>query len=872
MSDTATLQARLGHLAAGGDRPAILAFGAEGAATVTYAELAHRAGRIAGGLRAHGIAPGHYVGIHAPNSPDWIAARIAVLLAGAVAVSLDNDLTAEQLGHQLADAQARAILTVRGHLDMLAAAGAADTPVWLFDAAPDDPRAISNLDGEPPPLPDPSGDDTATLFYTSGTTGRPKGVPLTHRNITSNLDALLAQNLLGAGDRVLLPLPLHHSYPFIVGMLMPLVTGATIVLPRDVSGPEIRRALSEGEVAIVVGVPRLYQALANGLTQRLREGGASERVLYRVLRLSASLRRRFGVRWGRTLLWPLHKRLAPKLRLMASGGAKLDADTAWTLEGFGWMVLSGYGLVETASISTFNPPGRARLGSAGLPAPGVRVTIAGPDAEGTGEVRIQGPNVFPGYLNRPDANAEAFDAEGAFRTGDLGRFDADGYLHIVGRAKEMIVLPDGKNIAPETVERVYAQSPYIHEIAVLEDDGRLVGLIVPDLTAVPGAGANIGDVIRVSLQELGAKLPPHERLSDWAITREELPRTHLGKYRRHLLPPILARAQRGERTAATEPTSDADRALLAEPTVKRVFDWLDARFPNHSVGLNTSPQLDLGVDSLAWVEMGFELEEKFGVALSEEAVAQAVTVRELLQTVRDAAPAREGGRRREAAREAERWLHPQSRGERIAAALAHGTLKALCGGLFRLRVEGPERLPASGPAILAPNHVSDLDAFVFTAALPGRLRGHLAWGADRDRLFGTRLRRTAARLAGLFPVDDRAPGASLAAAEAALNQNRILVWFPEEWRSPDGRLQPFRPGVGRLLQDRDIPVVPCAILGTFAAMPRGARLPKPTAVTVRFGEPVSAATLAAEAGSRDPDALATALRERVAALLPGERG
>jgi len=867
MPQAETLAHRLGDLAAGGDRPAILAFGAEGADTISYAELADRAGRIAGGLRAHGIEPGERVGIHAPNSPAWIAARIGILHAGAIAVSLDNDLTAEQLAHQLADAQPRAVLTVAAHLDTLADAAGDDIQLWLFDAEPADPRSLAHLDAEPPALPEPGGDDTATLFYTSGTTGRPKGVPLTHRNITSNLDALLAQNLVGAGDRVLLPLPLHHSYPFIVGMLMPLVTGATIVLPRDVSGPEIRRALSEGHVAIVVGVPRLYQALANGLTQRLREGGASERVLDRVLRLSSLLRRRFGVRWGRTLLWPLHKRLAPRLRLLASGGAKLDAETAWTLEGFGWMVLSGYGLVETASISTFNPPGRARLGSAGLPAPGVHITIAEPDGDGIGEIRIQGPNVFPGYLNRPDANAEAFDADGAFRTGDLGRFDADGYLHIVGRAKEMIVLPDGKNISPEAVEQVYTQSPYIHEIAVVEDDGRLVGLIVPDLAAVPGAGANIGDVIRVSLQELGAKLPPHERLSDWAITREELPRTHLGKYRRHLLPPILARAQRGERSAATEPASEADDALLADPTAKQVLAWLRARFPDHPVGLDTSPQLDLRVDSLAWVEMGFELEDKLGVALSEEAVARAVTVRDLLHHVREAAPAREGGRRREAAREAERWLAPRSRGERIGAALAHGLLKSVCGTVFRLRVEGADRLPASGPAILAPNHVSDLDAFVLPAALPGRVRGHLAWGADRDRLFGTALRRRMARLGGLFPVDDRTPGASLAAAEAALDGGRMLVWFPEEWRSPDGRLQPFRPGVGRLLAERDISVVPCAILGTFAAMPRGARWPKPAAVTVRFGEPVSAATLAAEAGSRDPDALAAALRDRVAALL-----
>ena len=866
MAHPATLQARLDGLASGGERPALLAFGADGASTTTYAQLARRADRIAGGLHAAGIGPGEHVGLHGPNGPAWIAARLALVRVGAVAVALDTELTAEQLAHQLDDARPTAVLTTHALMPAVADAGWGAARIWLLDGAEGNPSALTNLDAAAPPLPAPDPDATESLFYTSGTTGRPKGVPLTHRNITSNLDALRQQNLVAAGDRVLLPLPLHHSYPVIVGLLTPLVSGATIVLPRDVSGPEIRRALSAGEAAIVVGVPRLYQALADGLTRRLRQGGAGERVFARVLALSSLLRRRLGVRWGRTLLWPVHKQLAPKLRLLASGGAKLDAATAWTLEGFGWMVLSGYGLVETASIATFNPPGRARLGSAGLPAPGVRVTVAAPGADCVGEVRIAGPNVFPGYRNRPDANADAFDAEGRFRTGDLGRFDAHGYLHIHGRAKEMIVLPDGKNVAPEAVERVYGESPYVHEIAVLDGGGRLVGLIVPDLAAIRGTGANPHELLRVSLQELGTRLPPHERLSDWAITREPLPRTHLGKYRRHLLPPILARAQRGERGAAEATHAPDDDALLADPTVAGVYAWLRARFPGQRVELDTSPQLDLGVDSLAWVEIGVALEDRFGVAISEAAVARAVTVRDLLGTVRDADAADPGARERAAAGEARRWLAPPSGGERAAAAAIHAGLRAVARTAFRLRVTGAANLPVTGPAILAPNHVSDLDPVVLAAALPARLRGGIAWGADRDRLFATAPRRRVARLGGLFPVDDRTPGASLAAARAALDAGRVLIWFPEEWRSPDGTLQAFRPGIGTLLQDRDIPVVPCAISGTFAAMPRGARWPKPARVTVRFGAPVAASALTAET----PEATAAAVRERVAALLAAD--
>ncbi|RDD60565.1 AMP-binding protein [Ferruginivarius sediminum] len=868
MPAAATLIDPLGALEDGGDRPAIRAFRQDGTVeTISFRDLAQQARRVAGGLRASGLEPGEFVGIYAPNSPAWIAARVGLLLAGGVAVSLDSDLSIEQLRQQLADSGARRIFTAGDHLDTLKEAGGGELETWLLDAGEDDPRSLARLLDEPlAESPKVAADEVATLFYTSGTTGQPKGVPLTHRNIVGNIEAILAHNLVKAADSVLLPLPLHHSYPFIVGMLIPLIVGATIVLPAGVSGPEIRRALAEGDVAVVVGVPRLYDALASGLTQRLRTGGGVEKAMYWLLRLSGLLRRRFGVRWGRTLLKPLHKRVAPKLRLLASGGAKLEAETSWTLEAFGWMVLSGYGLVETASISTFNPPGRARLGSAGLPAPGVELRIAEPNAQGHGEVQIKGPNVFQGYRHNPEANAEAFTEDGWFRSGDLGWRDEEGYLWLAGRVKEMIVLPDGKNIAPEEVEAVYAESPYIREIAVLEHGGQLVGLVVPDLEALRGAGGRIEDLIRIALAENGPRLPAYKRLGDWAITRERLPRTHLGKFQRHKLPPIYERAERGQGPGEAV-WSDADNELLREPRVRRVFDWLQAKFPDRKLSPDTSPQLDLGIDSLAWVQLGLEIEEQFAVALSEEAIGRTLTVRDLLREV-EAAPAAEAGadKQRALIAEAERWLRPRGALLSAGAATLHVLLKMLCKLLFRLRVEGGEALPGRGPIIIAPNHVSDIDPFVLAAALPGRVRGELTWGADRDRLFGNPAGRLLARLGHLFPVDDRAPAASLAVAAEVLSRGRILIWFPEEWRSPDGGLQRFLPGIGRILNQTHARVVPCYIAGAFEAMPRQARLPRPHPVTVHFGPAVTYDELKAAAGSDDDKALAAALRDRVALL------
>src|SRR5918996_6520757 len=224
--------------------------------------------------------------------------------------------------------------------------------------------------------------------------------------------------------------------------------------------------------------------MVDGIERKVEAFGGFARRLYQsLLGISTWVYRRFGWRIGRVLFAPLHRQIGPALRMMASGGAPLKPETAWRLNGLGWEVLVGYGLTETSPILTFNPPGRARIGSVGLPVKDTEIRIEPvPDVEpGTGEIEAHGPSVFAGYWQNEEATREAFSGDGFFRTGDLGYTDADGYLFIVGRSKEMIVVAGGKNIFPEDVEAVYGKSELIQEIAVLDHDGRLVGLIVPQV-------------------------------------------------------------------------------------------------------------------------------------------------------------------------------------------------------------------------------------------------------------------------------------------------------------------------------------------------------------------------------------------------------
>ena len=871
----ATLQDFARGLAQWGERPAIVSVAVDGTVSSwTYAELARLSASLAAGLAHDGVKAGDAVAILSPNRAEWILARLALLELGALAVPLDDMMGDVEIASGLRRAGARRVFTTRAYVDRLR--GLPDgggLAIHLLDDADTEGPGVSGwrwlLRDLHVPARIVSPDEPASLFYTSGTTGAPKGVPLSHRNLVSNLAMLRAGHFLGPDDRVMLPLPLHHSYPFLIGMLLPLAYGAAIVLPAGVTGPEIATALRVGEASAMIGVPRLYESLAAGIQTRIASRGPVARALFgAMLRLSLAAYDGFGLRIGRRLFEGLHRRLAPRLRLMACGGAYLEPDVERTMTGLGWRVLTGYGLVETTSISTFNPLDGPRIGSAGRAGPGIHLRIAPvvvgeePSADGLGEVQIKGPNVFAGYLNDEIANRAAFTEDGWFRSGDLGRLDKDGYLHITGRVKELIVLAGGKNISPENLEAHYAQVPYVREIAVLERRGALVALVRPNLDALRQAGTSrIDQALRMALSESAQSLPSFQRLSGFALINEPLPRTRLGKFRRHALRALYDTAEAGRREGAARTPSPAEQAWLDSPRGRELWAWLQARFAGRALDLDTVLQLDLGVDSLAWIELGLEMEKRFGLRPDETMLSRVVTLGDLL---REVVEAREGAGSEAAAPANEPdWFAPRPFWLTAIGFVLYALLWVLTRILFRLRITGREAMPRDGQAVFTPNHLSDLDVFVLVAALPWARAKQLAWGGDVERLFNGPALRLLARIAGVFPVDDRRPARSIALARAALAAGRSLVWFPESWRSPDGTLQRFLPGIGHVLRDYRGPVVPVRIAGTYEAQPRGRTLPRPAPVAVHLGAPLSVQPQAGESEAQAAERIAGELHDAV---------
>ncbi len=871
--------------------PAVIAHRQGGAEAWTGGELAGRARALAAGLRQSGLVSDEIVGLLAPSGPEWVLALLAIVRAGAIALPLGEQITASELARILRHSGCRRICTTKPFVPVLEGLEddrRGDLSIIRLDRQDEGARGAPEPAGaghhwrqllrdDPAALPELEPDQLAVLVYTSGTTGTPKGVPLSHANLTANINALLKERLAGPDDRVLLPLPLHHAYPLTVGLLTGLAAGAAVVLPSGISGPEISHALADCRCTIMVGVPRLYEAMLNGIESRVNgRAGVVRQGYRRLLALSIELRRRFGWRTGRHLFWPLHRQLGPALRLLASGGARLDPEVAWKLEGLGWEVLTGYGLTETAPILTFNPPGRARLESAGLPVAGVELRLAPQDdaPPGQGEIQAKGPNVFAGYWHNPEATREAFTAEGFFRTGDLGCLDAEGYLHIVGRSKELIVLAGGKNIFPEEVEAVYADSPLIHELAVLEQGGRLVGLIVPEIEALrAGDGDALRQRLRTELEERSRRLASYQRLSDFAITAEALPRTQIGKLRRHELGPLFERAKAGAGAPTTpKELSARDRALLDSAELGQVWHWLEERFAPKPITLDSSPQLDLGLDSFDWMSLTMELGERFGAQLSEDAVARVTTLRDLLAEIERATEsAGATAEIRELSPEQERWLQPQGWPLRALAAVLFALDRLIMRGLFRLRVEGKEHLPAEGPFLLAPNHASYLDPFAIAAALSWSQLRRLYWAGWTGLLFRGPLTRLFSRATRVLPVDpERGLTSTLPLGLAALEHGSALVWFPEGARSTDGQMHRFLPGAGLLIERAGVPAVPVWIGGTFAAWPPERAWPRLRPIRVRFGRPLAFEPDRAAPNGERHRQIADRLHDAVAALAEGE--
>ncbi|HYL82437.1 MAG TPA: AMP-binding protein, partial [Candidatus Acidoferrum sp.] len=598
---------------------------AAGYRRLTYGEIARQARALAGALIRAGVGQGDRVALLCENRPEWVVAYFGLTAAGAVAVPLDVQLGDGEIGNVLQHAGCGLAIASGQQAARLIDLPGGEAPLRCvvdLDAESSGGRRLAfrtilqgpwNSQGGS--LPAVGEDALASILYTSGTTGTPKGVMLSHGNFLANVESVLRFRLVRPDDNMLALLPLHHAFPF-MAQLVVLSTGARITFSPSLRGPDLLACMQETGVTLLVGVPQLFYMLHKGIFDQIGKRPLPVRaLLMQGMRLASWLRPR-GFNLGRIIFGPVHKKFGGHVRILVSGGARLDPVIARDFLNLGFTLIEGYGLTETAPAVSFNPLDRIRPGSVGVPLPDVEVRIHEPDSTGVGEIAIRGPNVMHGYYENPEATAEVL-RDGWFHSGDLGYLDADGYLTITGRAKEVIVLSSGKNVYPEEVEEQYLKSAYIKEICLIPQvadrsgaavEG-LLALVLPDLDYFRAQGmTNVFETIRWDMENVGRDLSPYKRPTSLLIVKEGFPRTRLGKIQRHLVQQRSLTARQEEAGRADATSAAAEAPLFEDETGRGVLEYLRGATGKPVVRLDDNLELDLGMDSLARVEMLVHLE------------------------------------------------------------------------------------------------------------------------------------------------------------------------------------------------------------------------------------------------------------------------
>ena len=525
----------------------------------TYTEMLSAIKKVGGFLKSQGIKRGDLIGIIGENRPEWIISYFGVLWIGGVVVPLDSRAKETEIRHILQHSEAKAVISSGRYLDtMLEIKEHCKKKIFKFLVSMDKSREVFNLPDifkkydDDTPLRRVDLDDLAIILYTSGTTGSSKGVMLTHRNLSSNVDQMIRAIYFDENDRFFSVLPIHHVYENTAGNLVPLSLGASITYARSLKSKILFEDLKETEPTAFLAVPILLEKILLGIYKNIEKAPIHTKGIFAALKGGSKLLNAIKKRKGSEIFFrALRQKMGfGKLRFMISGGAALPAWVSKGLEELGFPILQGYGLSETSPVLTLNPPCCPKNETAGMPLPDVDIKIIDPNENGVGEIAAKGPNIMKGYYKNPEATKEVFTDDGYFLTGDLGFIDEDGYLHITGRKKSVIVTKGGKNIFPEEVENVLLQSPFIEEILVLRGFNKKNGaeevhaIIYPNMEKLDEYFLHKGienptekdvyDVLKKEVDKYGATLAEYKRIKHFTIRDEEFPKTTTQKIKRYL--------------------------------------------------------------------------------------------------------------------------------------------------------------------------------------------------------------------------------------------------------------------------------------------------------------------------------------------------
>ncbi len=832
----------------------------------TYEDVNELTLRAAGFLAKKGIASGSRVILFSNNMPEWGMTYFGILKAGATAIPIDPASTVDEIIAFAKAGEASAIvmspkLAAEWNADTLVrnegeartkskskAKGSADKsvgiPIWTFDDVfemQDETEEAKRNALLPEKI---HATSVASLIFTSGTTGTPKAVMLSHKNFVNMISMLSSVLDMDITDGVLSVLPMHHTFEFSAGFLTPFSNGTQITYLNELTAEDLARTIENSHVTGLVGVPALWEMLHRRIKTRLRERGDWIADLAdSVIDFNAWIRDNTPFNLGPIVFFPIHQGMGGKMRYLISGGSALSEKVQKDLHGLGFTVLEGYGLTESSPVLTVARPGNKLLrGSVGKPLPGVEVKIDSPDENGVGEVLARGQNVMVGYYNN-DKATEAVLNDRWLKTGDLGRLDEDGNLFIVGRSKDVIIDSNGKNIYPDEIEDHYGKSAYIKEMSVVglaDDDGgeKIAALVVPDYEHdIALSRSEVNKQIEVHFREVSASLAFFKRVKVLHITPFELPRTATRKVKRPEVVEMLQTLEdRSKSNTKTVVESKGDDNML---WIRKVVASVSNR-PLSDIAVEDK-LADLGFDSLMFVELQAAVEDAGGRVLSPDTLNEVQSVRELLTAVQrlDKSKKLADEPKAEEKKDDDDIVIP-SIVRRVGNAVVDFATDTLYDGVLNTKIEGEANVPRHVNFIVAPNHTSHIDTGLVKKALGKDVAEQTVAVAAADYWFDTKYKRAYMNnFTTLVPIERTGSlRQSLRHVTQILNEGYNALIFPEGGRQESGQIAEFKPIIGYLALNQKIGILPIYIWGTFDAFPKGTIIPKGKSIGAKVGAKV----------------------------------
>ncbi len=773
--------------------------------TISYMELHGRILKAARMLEKTGLCKGDKILLWGYNGPDWGILFLAAAVRGIVVVPIDYMALPGYVSKIQSIVKAK--LIAHSEYKLVPKLGIKEIIIEhlekLTEGTPEDGgMGEVNEDG------------ILEIVFTSGTTGHPKGVMLTHKNVMSNLSSIKQCIKINENQTFLSLLPMSHMLEQTPGFLAPLSTGCTIVYVRSLRPELIFKALSNESITNIIAVPRLLKLFSDSITREIEKRRAAAIIYKLACNLPLNARK--------CLFLPIRRKFGRRFQYFVSGGAPLSEELQSFWERMGFVIVQGYGLTECSPVLSCNTPEEQKQGSVGRPLPGVTIKVGN-----EGEILAQGDNVTKGYYLDSRKTKELFE-NGWMRTGDVGYFDSEGRLFLKGRKKDVIVTSGGEKVHPEDVEEALLELREVKEACVLGIPDNEGGEEVhAELILRTKANA------RVLVETANKELNQYQQIMSYALWHnEDFPRTTTMKVKKaDVLQAILRRKEQVKTNGKME-----------IPKLFEVISRIEG-VKASAIKPEAKLSLDLKLTSVNRVELVSMHEQAFNVDISEEQITGETTVRDLEQIVK----CREKAIRKKIFR---KWtLLPPIMALRTVynSLVTDSFIRLLC----RTKTMGTENLKGlKGPAIFVANHVGYLDVPNILLALPMNIRRKMAVAAFQEYFFPEKaniLRRLLLKfyynystiLVNIFPFPKlKGYKRNIEYAGELLDKKWNILFFPEGEHTKTGKMQPFKMGIGWLVKEMRVPIVPIRHFGLEKVLARNDKFPRPGKVIVKIGKPI----------------------------------